>query len=1092
MRARNGRSVVKLVLAAGVAGAVLAPGTSGTALAQGAQGAQADRQVRVDIRGGKLSDALIALGRQSKAQIAFLPASVAGRRATGIRGTFTVEEALERMLANTGLSFREVRPGSYYVSGPSLADLEKARGIVSDIGADQGFVNGQANVPEILVRGLRRWSLNTDLPRSENEAQPYTVFSREQIKRSGALNLEDFFRDNLGSNVSVQTARQGAGVTGRDSQINLRGLGLDSTLILVDGRRFAEPNSGATGAFTQSSVMGIPLEQIERVEVLASSAAGQYGSNAVGGVINIILRRDYQGIEVSAYLGGSTRGDAIERRLSANATFPVFAGTSLTLSGSWRKSDPLYSEDRDFINERLAFILRNKPDYLETASLIYSTTPNIRSVSGGNLVLKPQFAVNGITALGSNRTFVPAGFQGIGTGGAGALLANAGRQNLEPGPNNSDGPVFGDRVRLLTGGTTWNASATVRSELAKWLSIYGSLSYSKVESSYDVSVVPDTVTLRANSPVNPFQQDIRVSFPSPGHIDTRMSESETVQLIGGAIVRLPWSWQANFDVNASWGNARSDTGQQQLSPDYYARLITNGTIDVLRDTIAYPIAFEFDTEGRYSRRSPSRSNFTSYTLKLAGPLSFARLWGGKPVATLVGELQRQWFGESRGINDGPAEATINFSPARSQRTRSVYGEVVFPIVGADNHVPLIHGFELRLSGRYDAYTGRGTNTTFACVPTRPGTLTPEELSGPCPPAGVTIPYRTVRNDTWNPVVAAKWSITPDIALRGSYSTGYTPPYLSQLVEVPGFAGFGFASGVSVAATDPQRGNERIGTPLFGGLLNLVEGVTGGNADIDPQRSTSWSFGAILTPRFVDGLTLRADWTRITIANAYFSPGALLAARTPQEQAQFNDFLAAYPDRFVRAAPAAGDPFPVGRISFIDATMANLTRYRSESLDFSGEYLLPVGKGQLQINGSATLLLHLTTQLTPSAPVQKLDGIVSAVNIFGVGDSLRFRGNLSAVYSRPGWNAGVRVQHFSGYYLVPTRTVVDVQGSARVPGQTLFDLFGTVKLFARTELSAGIKNLFDVRPPIDTTRGTGYAPYGDPRLRSFFVNLSQRF
>lgn len=1084
----SGMRVLKLVLAAGTAGLALQAGATGTAMAQQAQDG---RQVKVDIPSGELSDALVALGRQANVQIAFLPDRIGGRRSKGLHGTFSVEQALDRLLAETGLSYRRVRAGSYVVGGPTAASMDRAREMAADLAADNGYVNGQANVPEILVRGRRLWSLNTDLPRSQNEAQPYTVFNREQIKRSGALNLEDFFRDYLGSNVSVRTARQGSGVTGRDSQINLRGLGLDSTLILVDGRRYAEPNNGVTGAFTQSSIAGIPLEQIERVEVLASSAAGQYGSNAVGGVINIVLRRDFQGIEVSAYLGGSTRGDAIERRLSANATFPVLPGTSLTVSGSWNKSDPLYSEDRDFVSERLAFILRNKPDYLRTAPLIYSTTPNIRSTSGANLVLKPQYAVNGVTALGSNITYVPAGYQGIATDGAGALIANAGQQNLAPGPNDSGGPVFGDRFRLLSGGTVWNASAAVRSDVTGWLSLYGSASYSKNESVYDHGVVPDTVRLAAGSANNPFNQEIEVSFPSVGNIDTSRSKSQTVQVLGGAIVKLPWSWQANFDVNASWGTADSDNGRRQLSSTYYTSLITNGGIDVIRDTLAYPIAFEFDTEGHYSRRSPSKSSFASYTLKLAGPLSFARLWGGKPVATLVGEIQRQWFGDSLSITDGPSNSTISFTPERSQTGRSVYGEIVFPIVGADNHVPLMHGLELRVSGRYDEYRGRGTNTGYQCV-SHPGTLTPAELAGPCPAPGATIPYRTVRNHTVNPVVAAKWSITPDIAFRGSYSTGYTPPYLSAVVETQGLAALGFTSGVSVSATDPLRGNERIGQPVFGGLLYLVEGLTGGNPAVDPQKSTSWSFGTILTPRFIDGLTLRADWTRIVIDNAYFSPGPLLAARTPQEQAQFNDFLAAYPDRFVRSAPAAGDPFGVGPITYIDARMANLTRFRSESLDFSGEYGVPIGPGMLQVNGSATLLLDLTTQLTPSAPVQKLDGVVSAANVYGTGDSLRFRGNLSAVYSMPSWNLGTRVRYYSGYYLTASHMVVDTQGSARISAQANFDLFGTWKIFRRTELSAGINNLFDVRPPIDTTRGLGYAPYGDPRLRSFYLNLVQRF
>src|SRR3546814_8210575 len=77
---------------------------------------------------------------------------------------------------------------------------------------------------------------------------------------------------------------------------------------------------------------------------------------------------------------------------------------------------------------------------------------------------------------------------------------------------------------------------------------------------------------------------------------------------------------------------------------------------------------------------------------------------------------------------------------------------------------------------------------------------------------------------------------------------------------------------------------------------LFRSATGGNPNVDPQKSKSWSFGTLLTPRFVPGLTLRVDWTRITIRNAYFDPRALLVANTVEQQQAFEDFLAAHPDR----------------------------------------------------------------------------------------------------------------------------------------------------------------------------------------------------
>lgn len=128
----------------------------------------------------------------------------------------------------------------------------------------------------------------------------------------------------------------------------------------------------------------------------------------------------------------------------------------------------------------------------------------------------------------------------------------------------------------------------------------------------------------------------------------------------------------------------------------------------------------------------------------------------------------------------------------------------------------------------------------------------------------------------------------------------------------------------------------------------------------------------------------------------------------------------------------------------------------------------------------------------------LDGVVSVADLGVGGQSLRFRGTLTANYSTEKWGFGARARHFSGYYLFRRNTATGEypvnpnQGSDRIGGTTFFDLFGNVRLPTGTELRAGINNVFNTRPPTDVTRGLGYAPYGDPRLRSFFVNVTQRF
>lgn len=1095
---RKNLFLIRVLLAASAVPLVIAPTA---AVAQDVPGGM----INVRVPAGNLSSSLIALGRQAKVQIVFTPGVVEGRKGKKLQGLMTVEAALARLLLGTGLSFRKMNGGAFVISGPSKQNLKEAKRVVSDMGADQGYVNGQANIPEILVVGQRSWSLNTDIPRGKDEAQPYTVFSREDIKRSGATDLDSFFRDFLGSNTNVQSAGQRGD---RDSRIDLRGLGLDSTLILVDGRRIADPNIGA-GTFLQSSIMGIPIEQIERVEVLASSAAGQYGSNAVGGVVNIILRRDFKGLEVSGYFGGTTDGHAIERRVSGNYTRPILGNKfSVTLSANWQKTDPLYAGDRPFVQGRVARTLENNPAYFDnmttSGSLLYTRLPTI--LSDTNLTLKPQYAVNGVTALNSRITSIPDGFQGRSVAGntalGAALLANAGKFTLDPSPFTAGGLIPGDRNVIVAGSEGVNVSLATRGEITDWLSVYGSGSYQRFESALLTGLLPDTLQLRPTSALNPFDQAITITFPSEG-LDVAKSVMTTKQAIGGLIVKLPYSWQGNFDFSKSWGTTTTHSGKKQLSQAFRQRFDMS-QIDPFLDTLAYPIEPEFDPEGRFAEQAPSKSTATTYTFKLAGPIGFARLPGGKPVVTLVAETRKQWFGDNVYFNDVPGSppfgSSISYSPARSISSDSLFGELVLPVVGEDNRVPLVHQFELRLAGRYDRYTGVGTNTSFPCLINVVGYLTPEQREGACPPAGVTIPFVTTKNHSINPVVAAKWSITPDVALRGSYSTGYTPPFLSALVADPP-ARFIIAPDipnyVPTTAGDPERGRELIGEPYFFGLFRGLNGLTGGNPDVDPQKSKSWSFGTILTPRFVPGLTLRADWNRITIRNAYFDPRQLLSVNTPEEQEAFESFYAAHPERFQRAAPAPGDPYAVGKIIFVDARWTNLSFRRSESVDFSADYQTQIGNGTFSITGGGTVLLDLKSQLTPASEVFEQDGIVTVQSVHDVGNSLRFRGTLTANYATKGWSIGARARHSSGYYLrykddaTGEYPVVRNQGSNRVSGSTFFDLFGSLSFPTGTEVRAGVNNIFNRRPPVDATRATGYAPYGDPRLRSFFVSVTQR-
>src|SRR5262249_21909442 len=155
---------------------------------------------------------------------------------------------------------------------------------------------------------------NTDIARSRDDAQPYVVFDRETIERSGATTVEDFLKQRLTMNTTAFTSSMNGNTIGSPSSINLRGLGATSTLVLIDGHRSAGVIA-FFGSPRQADTNSIPVGAIERIEVLPTTASGIYGGSAVGGVVNIILRRDYSGAEVKLTYENTFASDVTGRRV---------------------------------------------------------------------------------------------------------------------------------------------------------------------------------------------------------------------------------------------------------------------------------------------------------------------------------------------------------------------------------------------------------------------------------------------------------------------------------------------------------------------------------------------------------------------------------------------------------------------------------------------------------------------------------------------------------------------------------------------------------------------------------------------------------
>jgi outer membrane receptor protein involved in Fe transport len=240
-----------------------------------------------------LRDVAVRTGRNVIA-----PSDLLGeQKAPPLSGSFTAEEAVARLLAGTGLRYRLVERTLVVERSPLSANAAATQ-------------DAEPESSAITVTGTRI--------RRGGSASPVHVTSRKDLEQAGINDLADFTRilpQNYagGQNRGIAgNGEQGGHLNLNDSsQLNLRGLGPDATLTLLNGHRLSYD-----GVSQGVDISSIPVSAIERIEVVADGASALYGSDAVGGVANIILRRDYAGVETAARVGAATDGGNVQQQYS--------------------------------------------------------------------------------------------------------------------------------------------------------------------------------------------------------------------------------------------------------------------------------------------------------------------------------------------------------------------------------------------------------------------------------------------------------------------------------------------------------------------------------------------------------------------------------------------------------------------------------------------------------------------------------------------------------------------------------------------------------------------------------------------------------
>ncbi len=1074
-----------------------------------------------EIPAGDAAQALRDFSAQSGLQMLFEYRSVKGHQTRALSGEFDAQSALAALLRDSGLAFEFVNERTVAIRArrknaeidssaaptPAAATLQLARvedGASKAAGdlqiaseresrngdrissAGNSDVQNSKGIPEILVRGSR--SLNTDIPRTEDDPQPYVVFDAQEIERSQAVNLEDFLRTRLPMNAASGSNAQMTGVANTTSSIDLRGLGADQTLILVDGRRMPglprgiSEAGGPTFQVLQPDINGIPLAAVERIEVLPSTAGGIYGGSATGGVINIIMRRDFSGLEARASYANTFDTDAAVKRLDASAGFSLEGGrTQITLAVSSSSANTLTLGDRNFAARAVALQLKNNPDAI-TASTAPppGATVNIRSASG-DLTLDSRY---GGATLGSNITHLPLGYAGPASDNGAALLANADSYNLDL-PNDPNGL----QRSLVSAPSIESISMNLRRSFSPHFDGFLDLSSlgNKSRSLGGYYATPNSVfALPADADNNPFGQDINVSFPTPGLARESRTRSSTERIGAGVIGRLQaWTGELAY----SWNRSRLQSTGSQLVVDAAGEAalrtglpVPDGrpALNALQEGNTFPIDFApyLLPDPNYFV-GPMDTVLKDATLRLSGPVM--RLPAGRLNLSFLAERREETIesGFIQSVNSVTREPSYGFMPERWRNANSYYLEARLPLIASAWGFAFAQELELQASVRRDDYeTVSSARSQYNGLPSK---------EGPFP----LIVNSTSRFASTDYTLGLRFVPSRSLTVRASFGTGFLPPSILQISSRENIFNFPFG------LTDPKRGN----TDTYVGQPWAF--ILGGSPDVKPELSESLSAGLIFTPMFAPGLRLSVDYTRIEKTDEIQS---LLG----KEQFLLdNEEIFAH--RITRGARLPGDPAGwAGPVTALDVTNINIANTEVEAYDFQLDYTVANERfGELHGYAVVTWEPRFRNRILATDPLVERVGFT--------GGPLEWRGNFGLNWQRGAWGLGWNAQYYDSYLiygalpspLTPAQVAarensVLGQGSATVPDQIYHDLIVTYQfggsawaggLLANTEFSAGIQNLFDKLPPIlasTSATAAGYSTYGDPRLRRYALSFRKSF
>lgn len=910
---------------------------------------------------------------------------------------------------------------------------------------------------EVTGSSIKRVSAETSLP--------MTTFSKEEIARSGATTVQDLVQ-MLPSSFGGSVVANNVGATGGASTANLRGLGSKYTLVLLNGRRVANFAFGNNPVDLNS----IPLAAVERVEVVRDGASSTYGADAVAGVINFILKRDYKGAEVTwAEYKADAPGGGNVNNVSAVMGFGDLAADrfNVMMTAGRETVSALKARDRSFANTAV------RPDLGINKSSPRNGIPNLNfSDTLGN-------RYSGVNPLRYNGCNAPE--FGLATFGVPPSATNCGTDYVK----------FIDLVP-----EQWRANFSARGVLQldadnqiivegmhnrdRTQSVYSPAPYT-VAMSYPVTgrFYPKSVTLpkgmtlpagykmpngtvlaaatvlAADMPVTPTGAITGTWRTVAGGGRSDITETTTDRLLVGAKGLLA-GWDYDTGVVFSKNKGEIFFGPGKYSYAKLTPLVSSGAINVFgaQDATSQAALDSALLTGQRQQAAESKSTEVDFKVSrelmemAGGPLAIAL--GANYRIEKLNQVSDPVLASGDEVGGGGAVPTV----ASGRKVYGLFGEV---------NIPVIKDLEVNLAARYDNYKN-DFGTSF---------------------------------NSFSPKASLRYQPTKDIVIRGSVAKGYRAPTLYENLRP-----LTTSNNTAANWSDPIRCPN--GKPITN-TVNPVDEIvsecnvqltagTSGDRNLRPEKSRQFSLGIVFSP--IKDMTVGVDYWNVEIKDPIVGKSEIQVLSDPNT----------YKDFIYRFDPSKGDNDPGGfnvpikgsqnkdfPIAYVYLPYENNGKNFASGLDFNASYRTKVaGVGTLGFNFDGSMFTTHGYQYAASPKVSDLGKFKD------FGAAPRWRHALTGTWTNGMFDVSLTNNYTHSYddYTDPFAVGADYPLVRKVAAYYTWDTQFGIKPTKSLSLVFGVKNLLDKDPPASRNSlyfQTGYDPtYTNPIGRQFYGRINYKF